>query len=190
MLNENWYPDPQLKRLMEISTPTIPLTGSIIEIGCWEGKSAMALAKVFAPETLVCCDTWLGNQAESQFTGSTHITEEILKVRDVYAIFLANMDEHTDKNYSVVKEDCLVWLQTYKEPIKFVHVDASHEYGSVKKTINLLKPLIVPGGMICGDDFINAGLDNVVLAGGVARAVLETLPGVKTDGNLWYWIAP
>ena len=186
MFNENWYSNQQCDNLVELAKKVVDLKGSIIEVGCWEGKSTIALAKAVFPEVLICNDTWLGNVQESIVTGKTHATELILKERDVYKVFLDNMDLLTDGNYTVIKRDCMEWLAEYSDPIKFIHIDASHEYESVKKTIDLVLPKMVKGGIICGDDFLSANMGCTDLHGGVERAVRETLPGFQNIGNLWY----
>ena len=186
MFNENWYSDTQINDLILLFDTTKDLKGNIIEIGCWEGKSTTALANKIYPEILICNDIWLGNIEESKVSGITHITELILKERDIYSIFIDNMETLTKKNYTVVKKDCLNWLKEYNEPIKFIHIDASHDYESVIETIKLVLPKLVDGGVICGDDFINASSPE--LHGGVNRAVKESLPGFKNKDNLWYFI--
>ena len=188
MFHENWYSENQLKDLVNLVKQVKELNGSIIEIGCWEGKSAIRLANSCFPENLICNDTWLGNVQESVVTGITHVTEQILKERDVYTIFINNMNANTQKNYIVVKEDCIEWLKTFKGSIKFIHIDASHEYESVFETIKLVLPKMVHGGIICGDDYLSANLSRHDLHGGVERAVRESLPNHKNIGNLWYSI--
>jgi len=179
VFNENWFSDEQigiLKNLIESGLPKGE--GHIIEIGCWEGRSTSSIANFVYPENLICNDTWMGNIEESKEQGSLHPTEEILKSRDVFGIFINNMNVLTKKNYSIVKEDCLTWIPKIKK-VKFCHIDGSHDYFSVKRTLELLLPKMVPGGIICGDDFINSG--------GVQRAVREILPEYKNNGNVWYF---
>ena len=188
MFHEDWYSTSQCDKISELVKYTRNLQGDIVEIGCWEGKSTISLANTCHPETLICNDTWLGNVAESAVTGQTHLTEMIVKERDVYSQFLKNMDKHTKGNYSVVKMDCMEWLKTSTTPIKFIHIDASHEYESVHETIRLVLPRMVPGGIMCGDDFLTSNIHRHDLHGGVERAVQELLPGYSTDGNLWYYI--
>ena len=187
MFNENWYDDEQIVNLCNLVNEVKDISGSIIEIGCWEGKSTYNLANACHPENLICNDTWLGNVEESKITGKKHISEIILEERNVYDIFIKNMNTLTKNNYSVVKDDCCVWLQTYNTPIKFCHIDASHEYESVHKTISLLLPKMVVGGILCGDDFLNAGKNSKELHGGVGRAVEELLPNFTHIKNLWFW---
>jgi len=188
MFNENWYSEKQINDLVNLLTTIKDIDGKIIEIGCWEGKSTINLANNCFPEILICNDTWLGNVQESIVTGVTHITEEIIKERDVYSTFINNMDNYTQKNYIIVKEDCIEWLKKYEGLIKFIHIDASHEYESVFETIKLVLPKMVKGGIVCGDDYENAHINRLDLQGGVERAVKETLPNHNNINNLWYFI--
>jgi len=188
MFNENWYSDAQINDLLHLLNNLKNIDGTIIEIGCWEGRSAVKLANACFPEILICNDTWLGNVEESKVTGVTNISELILKTRDVYAIFVNNMNTVTQKNYKIVKEDCITWLKTFDGLIKFIHIDASHEYESVFETIKLVLPKMVKGGIICGDDYLSANISRTDLHGGVERAVKESLPGHKNINNLWYFI--
>ena len=98
------------------------------------------------------------------------------------------MNNNTKQNYTVVKEDCLKWLKTLEGNIKFIHIDASHEYESVIETINLVLPKMVKGGIICGDDYQSANINRHDLHGEVERAVREALPNHKSIVNLWYYI--
>ncbi len=188
MFHEDWYSDAQCENVKSLASKTKHLTGNNIEIGCWEGKSTIYLTNEVYPEKLICNDTWMGNIEESKVTGIKHTTEIILETRDVYGTFIQNMNQMTKGNYEVVKEDCLEWLKRYNEPIKFIHIDASHEYESVYKTIKLVLPHMVKGGIICGDDFQSAHINRHDLHGGVERAVREALPNFRNIHNLWYYI--
>lgn len=191
MFHEDWYSNEQVEVLCKLAKEVKNLNGSIIEIGCWEGKSTFNLANAIYPETLICNDTWLGNVAESICSGNKHPTEVILENRDVYRIFRENMDKLTERNYDIVKKDCLEWLNEYDGKVKFCHIDASHDYYSVRKTLELLLPKLVNGGILCGDDFGNANMNCTILHGGVERAVREIFPDVKIEyGNFWYWRKP
>ena len=185
---ENWYTSTEVEILINLANKVKNIDGLIVEIGCWEGKSTVAIANTVYPENVICNDTWLGNVAESKCSNQKHITERILEKKDVYKIFLENMNEMTKGNYKVVKKDCLEWLFDFKNKIKFCHIDASHDYESVAHTIDLLLPNIVSGGMLCGDDFVSANISRKDLHGGVERAVREKLNNFKVNGNIWHWI--
>jgi hypothetical protein len=187
IINENWYSDTQCLDLCNLAKRVKDLKGVYIEIGCWEGKSTHNLANTIYPEVLLCNDTWLGNIVESETTGIKHITETILEYRDVYKTFLQNMKNTTKGNFLVYKLDCLNWLPTLNDEIKFCHIDASHDYESVHKTIELILPKLIPGAIICGDDFLSSNSDRKDLNGGVERAVREFFPNVLNIENLWYY---
>jgi hypothetical protein len=188
MFNENWYPSEQINDLLYLCKNIPNTNGLCIEIGCWEGKSTNNIANAIYPENLICNDTWLGNIDEGKVTNSEHPTTTILKERDVYNIFINNMNNLTKGNYTIVKECCLTYLSKINEPIKFCHIDASHDYDSVHKTIKLLLPNLVNGSILCGDDFCNSHIQRLDLNGGVERAVRELLPGFNNCGNLWFYI--
>ena len=124
MFNENWYSDDQLANLVKLYDAARPLSGSIIEIGCWEGKSTVGLANTCFPEILVAVDSWAGNTAEED----NHLTVQILKERDVFQTFQNNINTLTKGNVSIQKSDCFDFLATFHGTIKFCHIDAAHDY--------------------------------------------------------------
>lgn len=183
ILNQDWYSKNQCEKLCDIYQEVKDLSGLIIENGCWEGKSTMALANACYPEELLCNDTWEGNIDEGIVIGQEHPTVKLLREQKVYENFIYNMDHFTKKNYKIVKEDCLKWLPTITEPVKFCHIDASHDYYSVKKTLDLVIPLMAKGGIICGDDYYCHGEAH---AGGVYRAVNESFKNINVFESLWW----
>lgn len=187
MFNENWYSNEQCMELAKLVSSIKHLEGDIIEIGCWEGKSTTYIANTCYPENIICNDTWRGNIDEGIVTGVKHSSTEIAETRDVYSRFIDNMNTLTKGNYIVKKMDCHDFMESYTRPIKFLHIDASHDYESVYKSIKMALPLIIDGGILCGDDFLSANMGRTDLQGGVERAVRELLPGFGNKGNLWYW---
>ncbi len=188
MFNEDWYSNEQCIELAKLVSSIKHLEGDIIEIGCWEGKSTTYIANTCYPENVICNDTWRGNIDEGIVTGVKHSSTEIAESRDVYSRFIDNMNTLTKGNYIVKKMDCHDFMESYTRPIKFLHIDASHDYESVYKSIKMALPLIIDGGILCGDDFLSANMGRMDLQGGVERAVRELLPGFGNKGNLWYWI--
>lgn len=187
--SENWYSNEQIKNLVETVSKVKDLEGEVVEIGCWEGKSTCALANAVYPTMVHAVDTWQGNTAE----GEDHPSVVKAKKRDVYSAFLKNVNTRTKSNVSPWKEDCFAWLARMRNPdqefkAKFFHIDAAHDYESVKKTVAMAKGHLVKGGILCGDDFLSANALRDDLNGGVERAVREMCPGVKNEGNFWYWV--
>jgi predicted O-methyltransferase YrrM len=181
--HENWYADDQLLRICDLLAGIRPLSGAVIEIGSWEGKSTVALAHACHPQLLLAIDTWEGSRDEDPEHGSVHLARE----RDIYGQFLINIQLLTKGNVKPVRADCHEFLKTWRGPIKFAHIDASHDYISVKRTLEAMLPWMVPGGLLCGDDILTASASRQDLDGGVERAVRETLPGWQQFHNLWTW---
>lgn len=181
---ENWYSSEQLESLKGAAKKVSGLEGMVVEIGCWEGKSTCTLANTVYPEVVHAVDTWKGNVAE----GKDHASVVKAKQRDVHKTFLGNVAKRTQGNVKDHKQDCFDFLKTLKEPVKFCHIDAAHDYESVKKTIEMLKPKLVKGAVLCGDDFASANMARKDLNGGVERAVRECCPGFISTNNFWVWV--
>jgi hypothetical protein len=49
VFNENWYSDEQLQLLRNCCKDVESISGSIIEIGCWEGRSTVEIANTCYP---------------------------------------------------------------------------------------------------------------------------------------------
>jgi len=181
--NENWYGDEQVICVCDLLASVRSLSGAIIEIGCWEGKSTIALAHACYPEHLIAVDTWEGSRDESP----EHVTVHLARQRDIYRQFLINVQLLTKGNIQPVRADCHQFLKAWQNPIKFCHIDASHDYTSVKRTLEALLPWMIPGGLLCGDDILTAPISRQDLDGGVERAVQEMLQGWEQIHNLWLW---
>ena len=130
--NEDWYDKTQLKNLVRLYRHVRPLRGLVIEIGCWEGRSTCKLANAAYPDLLHAVDTWQGNVAE----GDDHPSVRIAKNRDVFAVFEHNVARLTKGNVETHRQDCFEFLANLREPVKFCHIDAAHDYKSVKRTID------------------------------------------------------
>lgn len=192
--NENWYSQEQLQLLQATVRRVRYLEGRIIEFGCWEGKSTCALALAADPEMVYAVDNWTGSFAE----GEGHPTVQIAKQRNVLDVFRGNVAAYTTGNVRPEQHDHDTYIRFLEDwstgagrPIvKFVHLDGAHDYGSVHRQIEGLKPLMVKGGIICGDDFLTASAARTDLGGGVERAVRESCPNFEQHGNFWVWVAP
>jgi beta-1,4-mannosyl-glycoprotein beta-1,4-N-acetylglucosaminyltransferase len=181
--HEEWYDEKLLLKVCRLLASLNGMKGSVIEIGCWEGRSTIALAHTCYPDPLLAIDTWTGSMDESP----DHVTVALARERDVWTQFWCNVELLTKGNVNPIKIDCHEFLHSWRGPIKFIHIDASHDFRSVKRTIEAVLPWLVPGGIVCGSDFENASTQRNDLDGGVERAVRELLPGFIQKGNLWYW---
>jgi hypothetical protein len=170
-----WFSEYGKNALRDYADRVRHLTGAVVEVGCWEGNSTIALANAVFPETLHCIDHWQGVVG-----GGEEMTKDILCKRNVFGDFLANMDELTHRNYEVHKADWRTVFLTWAEPIKLLHIDGSHTYEEVRDNIIAALPHLVSGGIIAFDD---SGY------GPVSDAIRDTLGELPYNG-LAYYIKP
>jgi hypothetical protein len=183
MFNRNWASDSQIKGLVAIVRKVQNLEGKLIEIGCWEGRSTVAIANECFPENLDAVDTWKGSVSESP----NHETVVLASQRDIFGIFKDNIKSLTRGNVIPYQQDCFAYLSTLKQPVKFCYIDASHDYKSVKRTIEMLLPKLVNNAILCGDDYYSANIDRKDLSGGVQRAVIEMCPIHTYKCSFWIY---
>jgi len=189
MFIENMYSKGQATLLCDTYKKVKHIKGSIIEIGCWEGNSTHQLANACYPEILICNDTWNGNIDEEKVTGLNNALSKEAIERDVFSTFKKNMNLLTKGNYKPVRQDCHEFLIKNRNMVKFCHIDACHDYESVKKTIDALKPYVVDDGILCGDDYGTANITRTDLNGGVEKAVKDSFKKFHRlgHGNFWWW---
>lgn len=171
--HEDWY-DPDQARYVGEMARAAPQNGELVEIGCWEGRSACVIAPVVAPRLLHCVDHWQGNGDEGD-AESVRLAQE----RDVFATFMRNVELLTPGNIEVWRGSWQQWAAVWDKPIAFLHLDASHDYDSVHDCLVAVKPFLVSGALLCGDDGY---------ADGVYRAVRDVFGegNVRDVGNrLW-----
>jgi len=180
---ENWYSDEQLEALCAKARLVANLSGEVVEVGCWEGKSTIALANACYPSVVNAVDTWEGNVDENP----DHPNIQIARDRNVFDVFRQNVAAGTKGNVRPHRMHSSRFFAEFRQPIKFCHIDASHDYESVKRDILGAREWLVPGGILCGDDFKSAGRHRADLGGGVERAVREVLPGFGARRNFWWW---
>jgi beta-1,4-mannosyl-glycoprotein beta-1,4-N-acetylglucosaminyltransferase len=184
--HEDWYADDQVLRLAAACERTRGLPGAVLDFGCWEGRSTIAIANACNPEPVIAVDSWAGYANQHP----KHETVQLARERDIFAQFARNVETLTAGNVRPERRDAHDFLAEWDGPVKFAHIDASHDYASVRRTIEACLPFVVPGGILCGDDYLTAGMGRGDLDGGVERAVRELLPGFDHTHNFWQWQRP
>ena len=174
--HEDWYSGEQAIVVAQLAQQA-PETGVHVEIGCWEGRSTFVIAQAVAPLVLHCVDHWMGNPAE----GTDHPATVAAQERDVCETFTCNMERLTADNWLVRRADWRDWIIGWNRPIAFLHLDAAHDYQSVYECLEAIKPHLVPGAILCGDDYYFAD---------VARGVCDALGADRVHvlgGRLWVY---
>ena len=152
----------------------------IIEVGTWNGSSAITMAK-YAQEhgletTIICIDTWLGSpehRIDQDYRESLHLNHGFPRI---YYQFLANVIlsgmQHCIVPLPQVSLSACRWLAQMGFSDKFgkadlIYIDADHTFNSVYPDITEFWNLLSPGGVMFGDDYN------------------DTWPGVKKAVNLF-----
>jgi hypothetical protein len=69
------------------------------------------------------------------------------------------------------------YFATHPDRVKLIHIDGCHAYDEVRGNIEAVRPMMVDGGIICGDDNHHAP---------VQQAVLDTLGDAQLVATLWW----
>lgn len=167
--HEEWIHETVLESLQGLVRATEGVNGAVMEFGCWEGRSLVSIAHAAGERLVHAVDHWQGND-EDEYT--TNAVAE----RDIYATFLENT-AHLN-NVRIHRMDTDEFMSRWSEPVALLHLDADHRYPAVKRQIEWVMPLLVPGGVLCGDDYSSRWP-------GVTKAVDELLPGADIVGSMW-----
>ena len=168
--HEAWFSTQSQKALTRLARRTGSLSGRVVEVGCWEGRSTCALAHAVWPACVDAVDTWQGSPGE--------ISRDLAEQRDVYATFTENIADLTRGNVNVHRMGWRDYFAADDSPVRFCHSDATHTYEEVRDNIEAVLALLVPGGVICGDDALHPP---------VIAAARDTLPEVHLEASLWWW---
>jgi hypothetical protein len=177
--NEEWMGLDQINVLAALAQSTGYLDGAAIEIGTWQGRSAIPVANAIRPRVLHVVDHWLGDGPEAVALGQAIKPE--LVARDNYGIFMANVAEGTQGNVKVWKMDWREFAAQWDAPIRFLHLDATHTTQEVADNIAALLPYAVPGTIFAGDDW-----DWPAVAAGVRQQFPDDQ--INTQFNKLWWV--
>lgn len=143
----------------------------IAEIGCWQGRSTRALA-----------DNTQGTVfAIDHFQGVSEILH-LLSDKPPHWLLKTFLMHMIDRDNVVVvrksSHDAALLLSALR--FNMVFIDGAHDYVSVTEDIRWWRPLVAPGGILCGHDFRDAA--------GVEQAVIDSLDDVQVvdDTSLWW----
>jgi hypothetical protein len=146
---------------------------SIVEVGCWFGKSTIDLAKKVIKSnksvTIFAVDTWKGDAYsadQSSVISSNHPGY-------VWNCFVQNVKDNGVG--SIIVPMCMPSVEASKmfqdKSVFMVFIDAGHDYESVKQDVQAWKPKIQEGGILAGHDYSAAEVKSAVDASVAALPV-------------------
>ena len=168
---ENWFSLASCATLADLVASVEDVPGRIVELGSWEGRSTLAIARATS-RPIHAVDHWQGAATD------TYQREQV-KTRDVFARWQANLADYTQ--VSPYRMDWAEYHAADDTPVALVFIDADHTKRQVTEQIDAFRPLMSPGGIICGDDYPMRP---------VRHAVADRLRQRRVEGAVWWWVAP
>tara|TARA_R110002051_G_scaffold61354_5_gene112543 strand:+ start:20995 stop:22407 length:1413 start_codon:yes stop_codon:yes gene_type:complete len=161
----------------------------IVEVGSWQGKSAIYLAnqfKAFGKRAHIhCVDTFDGGTDE--FLKSK--IQELGGPDALHGRFMKNI-QRAEVDWMITvhrKPSIQVAAEYFKdESVSAVFIDADHSYEQVKADLEAWYPKVKPGGLIAGHDVV---WSDPVSQNGVIRAIREFFADkpleIMPTGRVW-----
>lgn len=159
----------------------IPDGGQYLEVGCWQGKSAIHAAKQVQLSgkkiTVWSVDTFEGSPDE---TAHQYMIES-LPEGGLHRVAQENIKRHgVHEIVKLVKGESTRVAEHFEDgSLDAVFLDGGHSYGAVYADVMAWLPKVKPGGILAGDDYHEGEFP------GVVRAVKELLPKAVVLGRTW-----
>jgi hypothetical protein len=130
--------------------PFISITGEILEIGSFKGKSTIILgsaAKIAGMNRIVACDPLLLSSPTDPRDADRKTLPDIFKTN------LTNhgLSSFVEFHQKMSSELAVEW----KRLIKVLWIDGDHTYTGACMDVDLFSPFIAPGGIICLHDVLH-----------------------------------
>jgi hypothetical protein len=146
------------------------LVGTCVEVGTYQGDFAANWLDHW-PGHLVCVDAW------KSFPSTNDILNHDQATMDrVYEGFVERMKPYAHRQTTIraLSVDAARLFLADGKRFDCVYIDASHDYGSVVADLVSWWPLVKPGGMFAGHDYLNGDMAHGLPADfGVKAAVDE-----------------
>ncbi len=169
--------DAEVTQLLHFATQCLPLDGDFVELGCYKGDTSILLAKLLqthvsknVQKRLWIYDSFAGLPAktseDSSGVGQNFQAGELAVSKRA----VADKIHRAGCTNVIIKKAWFQELKPYDLPpqIAFAFLDGDL-YSSIKTSLALVAPLLVPGGIIVVHDYNNPALP------GSGRAVDEWL---------------
>jgi hypothetical protein len=142
---------------------TLPENATIVELGCWRGKSSSFLAvevmKANKNFNLHFVDTWGGSP--EHYTDQSLVDE--INEDKIYNEFISNLSK-VDTPYTIHRMTSLEAAEAFENnSVDFVFFDTNHSYGYVTKELKAWFPKVKKLGVMAGHDYrtgVRVAVDN------------------------------
>ena len=168
-LPEGWLHDDAARYLKKLVLSTAKLSGDLLEIGSWYGRSSIVigLKAKKSGDKLYCIDTWNTKSWDTIAQGlpkdrRKYLWEDMDKnplktfISNIKAAGLENVVESLVGSSELFKE---IWIN----PLKFIFIDGCHYYDFVREDAKW-KEFLVVGGIIAFHDYTSGAWKDVKVA--------------------------
>lgn len=135
---------------------------TIVEVGSWKGRSISFLSVECINQSkfpkIYAVDTWEGS--------AEHKDYDVVKDKKLFDLFKNNIKPISHLVTPIRKKSTEAAKDFDDSSVKFIFIDAAHDYQSVKEDIAAWYPKVIKGGIIAGHDYYSPGT-------GVRQAVDE-----------------
>ena len=141
---QNWMPVLALLRQAPVR---------ILEVGSFEGRSALFFLNFLPLSTIVCVDAWDSSNIDAEvFATMPGLRSEFSKAQER---FDCNLSPFADRTTKIVGQsaDILPQLALSNEKFDLVYIDGEHTSVAVYRDCVLSWPLLKPRGIIIFDDY-------------------------------------
>lgn len=115
----------------------------ILEIGSWEGRSALFFLDYFPNSSITCVDTWLGSPEMKDWPD----------IEQIEVTFDRNMLEYSERVEKLKGTTLKVLPRLSSISYDFIYVDGSHKASDVFLDSLLAWPLLKNQGLMLFDDY-------------------------------------
>jgi hypothetical protein len=154
--------DAELFYAIDLAQRRARIVGNILEIGCYQGSSAVLLGYLRNPdERLVVCDLFQNvtptlDNFHSRTDSYSDLSRESFE--ENYLRFHQQLPEIIEGPSTTLSAN------DFGQTFRLIHVDGSHEYDVVRSDLLLAKSLLKPGGFVIFDDIITLHTPGVTAA--------------------------
>jgi len=183
---DGWF---RWRSAQEEAAARFPNGSSFVEVGIYLGRSLCSLAELAERSgknfTVIGVDTCLGSGPEGPNLKDFHGAAVAHNGGTLAGALHRNVLDcgYRDAILLIIASSVSASRLFSDESLDWVHLDACHDYNSVKTDIQAWLPKVKTGGWLSGDDYDQLDWP------GVCRAVEESLPGATAWSNRqWRWI--
>ena len=134
---------------IEVLRPWRDLPVDVVEIGSWEGRSALFFLNYLPRARIVCIDPFTGNAIHRN---APSMEEHLMRLESIFDRNVARFADRLEK-VALPSATALPRLAVSGRRFDIAYVDGSHVATDVFSDAALLWPMIVAGGLAIFDDY-------------------------------------